>query len=628
MRLSLTQILKNTGSRLIRQCRPVKGMHWILVAASLLATVIAWQLAVHSTHARIATRFDRQAAHAISLFSEQMQRYGDILKSGVAYAAVNDVIHPDEWSEFIHRMELAEQFPAISGVGVVYRVGIDDIDEFVEDRRRSIPTFKVRPAVEPDLKETREYVLPITLLWPDKLAEVNTGLDVAREQRRRNAIERTMATGQVQITAPIRPEALEEPGFVMIAPIFDSSQPSGTEQRQTEFAGAVVAAVITRNLAQGILESDIRQVAIRVSDESETMYNELLPDNEEIDPQPLMTDVRIVPFFGRDWRFDIHSTKAFRNENADSTPSMILIGGLLIDALLLVLFTYMARSNQKAVAFGERISRKYQQQSKKLRIANKSLENRNGELEAFSYLVSHDLKTPLRGIGFLADCIQEDLDGHQQGSGLPSDITFHVKRINKQVTLAQGLIHGVLQYSGLGNEKETPEEVNMVELLNSLQVMQAVDETQLKLEGELPTFTTYRIRLTQVLMNLIGNAYKYHHGQGLAVVTVGIEQSLQADFYRFTVADNGPGIKDVYHQKIFEPFSTLQPKDQSMSSGVGLAIVHKLVSHHGGRIEVSSEEGVGTCFHFDWPRSVSDATVAEYSEHTGDDDYKIIPKAA
>ncbi|MFK7858630.1 MAG: CHASE domain-containing protein [Granulosicoccus sp.] len=613
--------LKISGVRQVKRYLPVNRLHWLLVGASLVATVIAWKIAAHSAEERIKTRFKLQADYSVDLFEEQLHRYAEMLKSGVGFVAGSEKILPAEWRQFTQRLDLKEQFPAIGGIGVVYRVEISELDEFVRTQRLIQPGFEVTPAIDPAASRTREYVLPISLISPERLEKAITGLDVAREQRRRDAITNSVKTGKVQITAPIRPEAEEDPGFVLVAPIFKSNRPATQALRQSEFIGAVVASVVTKNLAQGILESGIRQVVLKVSDNAEIMYNEFVPENKDVDPQPLMTSSRTISVFGRDWRFDIHSTKTFRVENNTRMPTMILVTGLIIDALLLLLFTHMSRSNQRATAFGNSISEKYKLQSEQLHQINTKLEDRNSELETFSYLVSHDLKTPLRGVGFLADCIKEDLEQHQPGNPLPPEVIPHIARIKKQVILAQGLIHGVLQYSGLGIEKENTEKVDVRELLNTMPLMLSVDETQLKLVGEFPTFETYQIQLTQVFMNLIGNGFKYHHGQGLAVVTVGTTNSPLKNFYRFTVSDNGPGINPDYHEKIFEPFSTLQPKDQSMSSGVGLAIVKKLVVQNGGDIEVSSdvsEEAAGhgsgnsgstshgTRFSFDWPCSVAD----------------------
>ncbi len=280
------------------------------------------------------------------------------------------------------------------------------------------------------------------------------------------------------------------------------------------------------------------------------------------------------------------------------------MNGLIINALLLYLLINMAQANRRAIAFGSRVADKYNRQTEELHQANTALETRNEELRSFSHVVSHDLKAPLIGIDGLAQCLEEDLVEHLPCIDSQSEFLKSLRLMRQQVTLSQGLIKGVLEYSGLGADVETPETVGVLELLNSIRVMLAIEENQLQLVGEFPRLETYQTQLFQVFMNLIGNGYKYHDDQEAALVTISVGTSPLAGFHRFIVADNGPGIDPKYHEKIFEVFSTLQPKNHSMSSGVGLAIVKKLVCQHGGEVQIESEPGQGATFQFDWPCGV------------------------
>ncbi len=598
----------------------IKGVHWLVVSVSLIATIIAWQVSLSGLNERIQISFDRKTDNAIHLFKSQMNRYADMLRLGDGLISTNKDISNDQWLRFTERVGLEERFPAIGGIGVVYRVELDALDEFVEKQRKNKSDFSIKPLLELNTDQGRQYILPLSLMSPRSLADKTLGLNIRREARRNEAIKRSVETGTIQITAPILPEVISDPGFAMIAPIFKTTKPETVALRQSEFIGAVVAAVSTRNLATGILDSGFRQVAMQVSDNNEIIYDELRLENNDLDADPLVTGSRTLALFGRNWHFDIHSNKSFRMSQSTNTPTLVLVGGLTIDTLLLLLFMHMSRAHQQATAYGKTISLMYEKQSVDLRTSYETLEDRNKQLESYSYVVSHDLKAPLRGIWYLATCLQEDIDDHQPATTLPSSITSYAQRIKKQVTLAQGLIQGVLQYSGLGTDDKPIKTVNVVELLHSLRVMLAMDETQLHLLGEFPTFQTYETQLTQVFMNLIGNAYKYHPDPTLAVVTIGVEESASQDYYRFTVADNGPGIDQAYHKKIFEPFTTLQPKDHSMSSGMGLAIVKKVLALNGGNIEVASEEGKGTQFTFDWPSTV----IKEIS----DTEPALLPKAA
>lgn len=582
----------------------VSVVQWVVLGTPVLATLVVWQLSRDGVRERTRAQFDRQAQYAADLVGTQMKRYSDALLAGVGFVAGSENVEPEEWREFISRMELEQQFPAISGIGVAFRVDRPDQDAFIRKQRSVRPGFTIRPPIDISAPDAQPYALPLTLIAPQRLEDRAPGLNLMREARRRDAISRASSTGQVQLTAPIRPTRTEDPGFVLIAPIYRSKDPGSAEERSDEFIGAVVASVVTKHLALGILNSDMRQVKLTISDENEVIYNEQVTDDADTDPAPMLTDSRIVPLFGRNWHFEINSTKSFRQAQTNHEPTLILVGGLIIDALLLLLFWHLSRAKKRSQEYGRRISEKYEKQSHDLRQSHAALAERNEELQSFSSVVSHDLKSPLKGIAFLTECIDEDIAEHHAPEKLHPDIQVNVDRIKKQVLLAQGLIGGILSYSGLSEEPDHPQTVDVLELLDSLRTMHAIEFSQLILSGDFPVFVTHQTQLTQVFMNLIGNGFKYHESPADAVVTVRTETVEMEGYYRFSVEDNGPGIDQKYHEKIFDIFATLQPKDHSMSSGVGLAIVKKLVNQHGGHIGIRSAPGEGSRFYFDWPQQL------------------------
>jgi signal transduction histidine kinase len=127
----------------------------------------------------------------------------------------------------------------------------------------------------------------------------------------------------------------------------------------------------------------------------------------------------------------------------------------------------------------------------------------------------------------------------------------------------------------------------------------------------LPTLVTNRTQLQQVFTNLISNAIKYHDHPSTGHITIGCDEA-PGDFYRFSVQDDGPGIAPEYHERIFVIFQTLVERDTLESTGVGLAIVKKIVERQGGRIWIESAEGQGATFYFTWPKQAA-ATLATAS---------------
>jgi PAS domain S-box-containing protein len=229
-----------------------------------------------------------------------------------------------------------------------------------------------------------------------------------------------------------------------------------------------------------------------------------------------------------------------------------------------------------------------------LRDKNQELERSNRDLEDFAYIASHDLKTPLNGIKSVALWLEEDLqdlsDGTRKLLGLMQN------RINRM----ERLLDDLLTYSRVGRTDTAASETNLADIFASIiEILNPPAHIQVRIEGELPVIFTASAQLEQVLRNLINNAIKHHDKRSGEVVLSG---KLVGDFVEFVVRDDGPGILPEFHDKIFQLFQTLKRRDEVEGTGMGLAIVKKLVERQHCRITVHSQgNGTGTQFRFRWP---------------------------
>lgn len=231
-----------------------------------------------------------------------------------------------------------------------------------------------------------------------------------------------------------------------------------------------------------------------------------------------------------------------------------------------------------------------------LRRSNAQLEKMNEELESFVYTASHDLRSPLAGVRTVAQWILDD-----DQSLLP--------QTRERLTLIQGriermsrLLNDIRDYARIGRSAE-----HSGTLMSAAALVVDIAATShvpagfaIRCDSSLETVRIYRVPLEQILHNLINNAIK-HHDREKGIVTVSVVS--KGPRHRFSVIDDGPGIPMEYRDVIFDMFKTLKPRDEKEGSGMGLALVRKLVERMGGACGVESVRDRGAEFWFEWPKS-------------------------
>lgn len=223
------------------------------------------------------------------------------------------------------------------------------------------------------------------------------------------------------------------------------------------------------------------------------------------------------------------------------------------------------------------------------------LERSNRELSTFAYVASHDLRSPLRGISQISSWIVEDMD---ETAASPA-IKEHLRLMKSRIKRMEALLDDLLTYSRIGRIEGDRKQVDVGDLCRKTFAMVAHPPTfTLRLADDLPVFKTLELPFSQVLENLFDNAVK-HHSRPDGEVAVSSE--IDGAFYVFTIKDDGPGIPPEFHEKIFELFETLRPRDEVEGSGMGLALVKKTIEIYEGRIEVQSDGVNGAAFRFWWP---------------------------
>jgi PAS domain S-box-containing protein len=231
---------------------------------------------------------------------------------------------------------------------------------------------------------------------------------------------------------------------------------------------------------------------------------------------------------------------------------------------------------------------------RQLRRSNAQLAQTNTELDNFVYTASHDLRSPLMGISSIVQWILED------DRSLADESRGRLGLILGRIERMKQLLTDIRDYARTdGNVAPSGPPVSAAALVASVAATVHVPPRfSIRVHPSLESVQVARVPLEQVLHNLVGNAIK-HHDRAAGSVTVSVQH--QAPWLRFSVIDDGPGIPDEYRECIFDMFKTLRPRDEVEGSGMGLALVRKIVGKLGGRCGVDPAGTRGSHFWFEWP---------------------------
>jgi len=405
----------------------------------------------------------------------------------------------------------------------------------------------------------------------------------------------------VELLKELSAVPLQERQEVLLADIEKSHR-----QWVYEFAQPLVQAKLRANLSDSSAAGFSRLYREKLADNSEKVFQQTL--------QRRFKEFSNLEYSYRDSQKDLlmASVEQTRNVSFYLTAFSIIIGMVIAVFLAQHISSGIVKLTRMAdtIAAGDytirvnvdgndevsRLSRALNNMARILSEYIALLQRKNDELNQFAHIVSHDLKGPLRGIDNVVGWIEED-----HNLDLPSKVREYIHLIKGRVNRAENLLNGILSYSRVGREVNMQEEVNVLELLQEVKdYLPAETSARLILDPKIPSLVTERLPLLQVFTNLISNAIK-HNDNPHPLVNVYFKE--EDGMYRFFVQDNGPGIARDYHDKVFMIFQTLKERDSFESTGVGLAIVKKILDDRKLDINLQSSTGNGSTFSFTWPKN-------------------------
>ncbi|HEV7231635.1 MAG TPA: CHASE3 domain-containing protein [Bacteroidia bacterium] len=273
--------------------------------------------------------------------------------------------------------------------------------------------------------------------------------------------------------------------------------------------------------------------------------------------------------------------------------NLIFTALLTLILLILIVVYYIISANLRAL----------QKAEQEIKALNTDLSNNilklhasNAELESFSYSVSHDLKAPLRVLNIFSQMLEEEHSHNLKGEAL--DL---LKQIRSSATKMGVLINSLLELSLLGRKELKKSPVNMTELVENVLSDLQTDtpgKTQVHTDSLLPASADPSL-LRQVWINLIGNAIKYSSNKENPTIEIGCRQSGNEVIYH--VKDNGAGFNMKYADQLFGVFKRLHSYSEFEGNGIGLALVHRIITRHGGKVWAEAKEDEGATFYFSLP---------------------------
>ncbi|XOF34697.1 MAG: CHASE domain-containing protein [Candidatus Electrothrix sp. YB6] len=576
----------------------IQATPWVVLVISLIITGFAWHIADRAVEKRIAERFEYQATDIVSAITKRMQEYEVVLRSGLGLFKASEVVSREEWKALTDNLNIEKYYPGIQGIGFSLMVPPEKKEEHERSiRSEGFPDYRIKPDGERDMYSAIIYLEPFD--WRNQRA---FGYDMFSQETRKNAMERARDTGVAamsgRVTLVQETDKDVQYGFLLYLPLYRKNKALETVlQRQEELVGYVYSPFRVKDLMRGILLAAQEDISFEIYDgetpSPETiLYNhaepeKLLYNNSAHKPQ--YDGLYKVTIAGRVWSLYLYSKPGFTSQEEENQPLFVAFGGILVDVMLFLVILINSRKRKLAEALAGEMTRELEEKSRELARSN-------DELEQFVYTVSHDLKSPLvTSMGFIGIVNKLAKRGEYEKA------LEKLKKVVEANNRMGQLINDLVELSRVGRIDLDKKQLDMNLLLQKLK-----EEKQrrfhnakitLIVEKNLPLIYGNESRVLQVFENILSNALKYAvKPKGSKVTIGGITRKNEALLY---VKDDGPGIEPDFHQKIFGLFQRLDNTIEG--TGIGLAVVKKVMQFHEGKVWVESSPGKGAAFWLSFP---------------------------
>lgn len=575
-----------------------------------LLVVLLFQLAKDQDSKQRELEFQNLAARVAQGIEKDLALYSTVLTSTESFVASSESLCFKDYEAFTEK--LVERYPGLQSLSWNPKVTAMERDAFEASiREQGFPNYSIRDCIEKGtmaVAPTRQVYFPITYIVPVSGNERAHGFDTNCPDEFSGNIHRRIMQNAIDSDAAVATDRIammqaeSDHGLIAYKPVFNRfGSDSAREMGNVAVRGFVSAVFVFEKMLNvdcevaEQLKLDFVLSDLKAAPEKRVLFDSRATDTEETGGKHQMADqptvVSDIQFFGRDWQLQFFEDSGLHAGNRNWVLWAVLIGGMMFAGVLAAfLLTVTART--------ESVQRLVQQRTSELSLANMDLERSNEDLEQFAYAASHDLKSPLRAIDNLTQWIGEDAI-----DVLPDESKEHLQKVKSRIVQMEKLLSDLLAYARVGRGGGKPEELSTKAILDEI-VDLIPRPTGLKVEvaADIPNVRSSRAPLELVFRNLISNAVQHHDKPD---GTVHVSSTTNEKFHEFKVSDDGPGIPAEYHTKIFQMFQSLKPKNDKGGSGMGLAMVKKVIENAGGYIAVESNVGESTTFRFGWPKQMN-----------------------
>lgn len=503
----------------------------------------------------------------------------EALKSINSLYKVTDSVSREQFKNF--NTSVLNRISSIQALEWIPLVKFEDIFLFESSAHKDgLTGFQITERVDGKMVAVakRQMYYPVFYMEPLIGNEKALGFDLGSNEARLIALRKATETNNLVSTSRITlvQEKSSQKGVLVFSPVNKNGEISGFVLGVYRIGDLITRAIghmsnINCNLTVYDKYAEKgNQLLAQQNAENLT----LLPDDAQITKPDGIYFEQTIKVADREWMILSTPTKFYLKSFSNTAALSVIISIILS----LAFFYYFYRNFKE-----------FNQQVRNQNILETTVNERTEELQEYAHVVSHDLKSPLRNIEALVSWLKEDNKDKFDENSLEN--FGHIEATLEKMEL---LITNILGYSNINTSSNKIQDVDLNNIIDNLKAILFVpNKVSINVLSKLPVIKGDRIKLQQLFQNLISNAIKFNDkDKGIIQIDVLEEES----YYQFSIKDNGIGIDKRYHKKIFNIFQVLD-NDKS-STGIGLAIVKKIVSQYDGEIWVKSELGKGSTFFF------------------------------